>query len=104
VSKKKRMTERQWLACGASGVVAFERTTQPHPMLVHLLGRASHRKLRLFACAYRRRIECLMAGMGLPGRTRRAVRRGRGHAGELADERLDSAPDENYKDGAVLVQ
>jgi hypothetical protein len=62
VSKKKRMTERQWLACGVSGVVWINEKTEPHPMLAHLEGRAGYRKLRLFACACCRRIAHLMEG------------------------------------------
>jgi hypothetical protein len=100
VSKKKRMTERQWLAYGVSWVVEFERTTEPHPMLVHLQGKVSHRKLRLFACACCRRIECLMERSDYLVELAERYADGEATPEELADERLDSAPDdENYKDG-----
>ncbi len=39
------MTEAEWLRC-----------TDPHEMLAHVCGRASDRKLRLFACARCRRV------------------------------------------------
>lgn len=100
MSKKKRMTERQWLACGASGVVEVERNTEPHPMLVHLQGKASQRKLRLFACACCRRIEHIMKGWDYLIELAERYADGEATPEELADERLDSAPDdENYQDG-----
>lgn len=39
------MTEQEWLGCD-----------KPHPMLTYLRGRASNRKLRLYACASCRRV------------------------------------------------
>jgi hypothetical protein len=52
------MTEGEWLAC-----------SDPKPMLEFLRGRASERKLRLFACACVRRLWHLLAD----ARSRRAV-------------------------------
>jgi hypothetical protein len=55
---EKTVTEAEWLAC-----------TDPDPMLEYLRGRASQRKLRLFAVACCRRVERLFGDK----RTRRAV-------------------------------
>jgi hypothetical protein len=47
------VTEAEWLACTESEWLAC---TEPQPMLDFLRGKASDRKLRLFACACCRRI------------------------------------------------
>jgi hypothetical protein len=52
------MTEAEWLVC-----------SDPNPMLEFLRGRASERKLRLFACACVRRVWHLLGD----ARSRRAV-------------------------------
>jgi hypothetical protein len=64
------MTEAEWLAC-----------TDPQVMLDSLAGRASSRKLRLFACACCRRIWPLL----VVGRSVRAVKAAEGYADGLVD-------------------
>src|SRR5438093_6093147 len=63
------VTEAEWLGC-----------TDPDSMLEFLRGRASERKLRLFACACCRRIWHLMP----EERSRRAVETGERYADGLA--------------------
>src|SRR3954451_21755439 len=77
------MTESQWLECG-----------EPESMLVHLRGRASSRKLRLFAVACCRRIRHLL----IDERSREALRAAEGHAdGLVSDRQLSEALSRNYE-------
>ena len=55
------MTEAQWLGC-----------PDPRPMLLYLKGKATRRKLRLFACAMSRRSLHLLAGLDGPALLRQA--------------------------------
>src|SRR5690348_13952415 len=66
--------------------VKWQRLTDPQPMLSYLQGKASDRKLRLFACACCRRIWHLLPDNG----SRRAVAAAEQYAdGHIGDEGLN---------------
>jgi hypothetical protein len=77
------MTEAEWLA-----------GTDPRPMLQDLAGRASARKLRLFACAFLRQVWQVVGGQG------RAVEVAERYADGLADDAelaaARAAPDSDW--------
>ena len=87
------MTEQEWLAC-----------TNARPMLGHLSGRASDRKLRLFACTCVRRVWDLLPGEP----SKRAVQAGEGYADQsinltalqFALRIADDAAQDCYQDNA----
>jgi hypothetical protein len=78
------MTEEEWLAC-----------EEPEKLLDFLRGRASHRKLRLFACACCRRLWGLLDDE----RSRRAVEAGEDFADGLVSESVLKAA----KDAAIAA-
>jgi hypothetical protein len=81
------VTEAEWLAC-----------TDPEPMLEYLRGKASGRKLRLFACACVRRIWTLLP----TEECRKAAQVAERYADRLADaEELRAAYTEAYFAGVA---
>jgi hypothetical protein len=83
------MTEAEWLAC-----------TDPRPMLEYLRGKASERKLRLFACACVRRAWHLLTDAG-----RQAVEAAEAYAdGRIGVETLQVARRAAYEPVADAIE
>src|SRR5215469_8388509 len=82
------MTEAEWLACA-----------DPRPMLEHLRGKASDRKLRLLACANSRAVRGTQ-GLGPGAAVAVAERYADGLAGEkdLASERRGAPFPDNHSE------
>ena len=93
MAKKNQMTERKWLA-----------SADPMSMLNFLTGKASERKLRLFACACCRRIWNLIAEQSAQSAVEIAERYADGKATKKAAEQAGSAIDGAYSsvDAAVF--